>query len=185
LNLPSNSVRGPVRAWIEEHKHLFGAYVLEVGSRLPSSAPWAQSRGFAPASSWMGLDMQAGPGVDVVGDIHELPGSWAEKFTSVLCSEVLEHVARPWVAVPELFRVLQSGGHIIITVPFCFPVHAYPSDYYRYTDEGVKVLLGDAGFVDIKTSTAGEVPFILNDHGEPGVTRRSTYRHVLAVARKP
>lgn len=185
-HLPINSVRGPVRGWLSAFQHLLAGDVLEVGSRRPSSAWWADNRSLAfPGARWLGLDMQPGDGVDVVGDVHKLPEDWSSRFDTVVCSEVLEHVERPWVALPELARVTKPGGHLIVTAPFCFPVHAYPSDYFRYTMEGLRVLMQDAGFEVVTLAHGGTVDFLLNDHGEPGQVKRSTYRHALALGRKP
>jgi len=41
-------------------------------------------------------------------------------FESVLCFDVLEHVADYRVALREFSRVLSSGGHLILSVPFSF-----------------------------------------------------------------
>jgi len=112
-----------------------GDNVLEVGSRLHNlGCWWINNRDLATGRKWTGIDMQEGIGVDVVADIHNLPVDWTEKFSGILCSEVLEHVKRPWIAIPEMFRIMQPCGTIIITTLFCFHVHGYPYDYYRYTD---------------------------------------------------
>ncbi|WP_206431673.1 hypothetical protein, partial [Bacillus sp. 2A25] len=64
-----------------------------------------------------------------------------------------------------------------------FPEHGYPDDYFRYSQSGLRLLLADAGFSDISTEYAGEVPIELNDHGERGVARRRLPMHTFAVAR--
>lgn len=184
MRAPATSVRGRVRAWIEKHAAGLGDDVLEVGSRqhVPD-AWWVINRDLA-RGQWTGMDMQPGHGVDVVADLHALPEEWTGRFSGVLCSEVLEHVARPWVALPKLHAVMQPGALLIVTVPFCFPRHAFPDDFYRYTESGLLVLLEDAGFSSIQTAHSGESqPFALNDHGEPGLIRRTEPLHTFAVAR--
>ena len=180
---PMTSVRGPIRDWIERHAEGLGDDVLEVGSRqhVPD-AWWVINRDLA-RGQWTGMDMQEGAGVDVVADLHALPEEWAGRFTGVVLSEVLEHVARPWVALPSLHAVMQPGALLIVTVPSCFPIHAFPDDYYRYSESGLRVLLEDSGFSDIRTSNAGRVDFRLNDHGERGMAHRSTPMHTMAVAK--
>jgi hypothetical protein len=37
----------------------------------------------------------------------------------------------------ELHRVLKPGGHLILCVPFMQPYHPTPTDYRRYSKEGV------------------------------------------------
>jgi len=67
------------------------------------------------------------------------------EFDCVFCSQVLEHVARPWDVVKECSRVLRPGGVAMLTVPFLFPHHPSPTDYYRFTHEGLSFLVTDAG----------------------------------------
>ncbi|MDQ7301884.1 MULTISPECIES: methyltransferase domain-containing protein [Stenotrophomonas] len=181
--LPLNSVRGRIRAYIERHAGALGDDVLEVGSRIHDPAAWWCTNRDLANGQWTGIDMQAGEGVDQVADIHDLPAEWAGRFSGIVCSEVLEHVARPWMALPELRRVLQPGGLLVITTLFAFPEHGYPDDYYRYSQSGLRLLLADAGFSGVATEYAGEVPIELNDHGERGVARRRLPMHTFAVAR--
>lgn len=182
--LPPNSVRGRIRAWIERHRGKLGADVLEVGSRQHvKDAWWIVNRDLAQGR-WTGIDMQPGDGVDQVADIHDLPSEWSDRFSAVLCSEVLEHVSMPWVALPELFRVTAPGGWIVVTTLTAFPIHGFPDDFYRYTESGLRFLLQESGYVDVETASAGEVVMVLDDHGA-GMCKRSVPIHVFAVGRKP
>ena len=183
--LPPHSVRGRVRGWIEQHRAKLGTDVLEVGSRMTNSAAWWIVNRDLAAGQWTGIDMQEGHGVDMVADIHALPAEWDSRFSAVLCSEVLEHVARPWLALPELYRVTSPGGWIIVTTLTAFPIHGFPDDFYRYTQSGLRLLLSDAGFVDIETANAGDINVALDDHGGGALARRVIPMHVFAVGRRP
>lgn len=66
-------------------------------------------------------------------------------FDAVVCFQVLEHVTEPWLVVPELARVVKPGGIVLITVPFVFPHHSSPHDFYRYTHEGLRFLAERSG----------------------------------------
>lgn len=183
LRLPPDTVRGRVRSWIERHADTLGDDVLEVGSRLHvPQAWWCVNRDLA-RGQWTGMDMQPGDGVDVVADLHDLPVEWTGRFSGVLCSEVLEHVARPWIALPKLRQVIRPGGWLVVTTLFAFPEHSFPDDFYRYTCSGLALLLEDAGFSDITTEYAGGVTLMLNDHGEGPVNRRDLPMHTFAIAR--
>jgi SAM-dependent methyltransferase len=113
--LPLKSVRGRIRHYIERHAGKLGDDVLEVGSRMTTDKAWWIVNRDLATGAWTGIDMQPGHGVDRVADIHDLPAEWAGRFSGVLCSEVLEHVARPWVALPMLARVIRPGGWIVVT----------------------------------------------------------------------
>lgn len=182
MNMPPNSVRGRIREYIERHADKLGGDVLEVGSRMTiPNAWWIINRDLAK-DKWLGIDMQEGSGVDQVVDIHSPPAEWTGRFSGVLCSEVLEHVARPWLALPKLREIMQPGGWIVVTTLTSFPIHGFPDDYYRYTPSGLKLLLEDAGFKNVVTENAGHIQIQLNDHGEPGFCTRQLPMHVFGVA---
>lgn len=184
MKIPITSVRGRIRAYIESHAGKLGDDVLEIGSRMTNeNAWWIVNRDLAKGQ-WLGMDMQPGHGVDVVADIHNPPEEWIGRFSGVLCSEVLEHVERPWVALPKVAELIRPGGWIVITTLTSFPLHGFPDDYYRYTTAGLRVLMQDAGFVDVQTENDGAFAVRLNDHGEPGECRRNLPIHVFGVGRK-
>ena len=63
-----------------------------------------------------------------------------DEFETVVLFQVLEHVPRPWKVVEECARVLKPGGFLLASVPFLFPHHPSPNDFYRYTHEGLASL---------------------------------------------
>ena len=98
------------------------------------------------------LDLRAGPGVQVVGDAQAL-GFLASTFDVVLCTEMLEHVPEPKQAIDEIRRVLRSGGLLLLTTRFLFPIHDAPHDYFRYTKYGLRHLLRDFEIVELREET--------------------------------
>lgn len=182
--MPLDSVRGRIRNYIERHSSALGDDVLEVGSRLHNPAAWWLVNRDLARGKWLGIDMQPGEGVDLVADAHALPADWSGRFSGVLCSEVLEHVRRPWIMLPELRRVIRPGGFCIVTTLFCFHEHGYPDDYFRYSQNGLRGLLEDAGFVDIETEYAGDTVLALKNHDEQ-IFHKRVPLHVFAVARVP
>jgi SAM-dependent methyltransferase len=101
------------------------------------------------AGPYVGLDMRAGPGVEMLGLGDALPFADGA-FEVVVCTEVLEHDRRPWRTIAEAARVLRSGGAFLCTARGydergCFPIHEYPGDLWRFSLEGARVLAGDAG----------------------------------------
>lgn len=183
MKIPPNTVRGRIRGFIEAHANKLGDDVLEVGSRMTNPRAWWIVNRDLAKGAWLGIDMQPGDGVDMVADIHNLPKEWEGRFTGLLCSEVLEHVREPWVALKELHRVMAPGSTIIVTTLFAFPEHGFPDDYYRYSASGLKFLLEQAGFKDVQTQYAGEIAVTLDDHGEGMVNRRKIPMHIFAVAK--
>ena len=184
--LPPDSVRGRVRGFIEKHAVRLGHRVIEVGSRQPdnSDPAWADNRRLAsPETSWTGVDMFPGPGVDVVCDAQFLQFDDGA-FTGAVCSEMLEHVMEPQAVMKELARVIERGGLAIVTTLTCFPIHGYPDDYWRFTPSGLHLLMDRAGFTSIFVETAGNATFALNDHGEDGYVYKDCPMHVFATGIK-
>ena len=78
-------------------------------------------------------------------------------FDAVLCTEVLEHARSATQLASEFFRVLKPGGAAVITVPFMWGEHELPFDFRRFSVEGIKGLLDDAGFalIEVERSQTG------------------------------
>lgn len=62
------------------------------------------------------------------------------QFDILVADQVLEHVPRPWLAAPEIHRVLKPGGIAVVCTPFLYPIHGSPDDYWRLTPSAYKVL---------------------------------------------
>ncbi len=86
------------------------------------------------------IDIKRNP--DIVCDVCSMPFP-DNSFDLVFLIEVLEHVHNPPKALSEIYRVLKPGGTLIFSVPFIFPLHDRPCDYFRYTKYGLKLLLSD------------------------------------------
>ena len=61
-----------------------------------------------------------------------------DNFVSVAS---LEHMPDPCRALREVYRTLKPGGKLLLVVPFMYPFHAAPSDFFRFTDRGIAVML--------------------------------------------
>ena len=85
------------------------------------------------------VDAVSVDGVDVIGDIHALPLADA-CADAVVCTGTLEHVQNPRVAVTELYRILKPQGLVHIDVPFIQGYHPDPTDYWRFTLDGLRLL---------------------------------------------
>ncbi|PIP58155.1 MAG: hypothetical protein COX02_01785 [Candidatus Vogelbacteria bacterium CG22_combo_CG10-13_8_21_14_all_37_9] len=103
-------------------------------------------------SNRVGIDIRPGPGVDIVGSVYELPFPEAS-FEIVLCMVVLEHLEDPKRAITEMYRVLKPGGKIIVSVPFLFPIHDAPNDFWRFTKYGLKILFKDWQIEELQAET--------------------------------
>ncbi len=116
------------------------APIVEFGSlQVEPGQPNDLRRLFA-GRQFTGTDLRAGPGVDRVEDLRSL-GFADEEVGTALCLDTLEHCADPLAACRELHRVLAPGGVCVLSSVMFFPVHGYPHDYWRFTPEGMRLLL--------------------------------------------
>ena len=67
-------------------------------------------------------------------------------FDTIICTQVLEHVYHREKMISEAFRVMKSGGKIILTVPFAWELHEEPYHFCHYTKYGLKQLFEEGGF---------------------------------------
>ena len=136
-------MRPLVRTFVEDCARLFDAAepIVEIGARPAEGQEQdAYLRDLFPGKAYVGCDIQEGPNVDQIEDIHHLTFDDASVGT-VVCVEVLEHVADPIRAVEEIHRVLAPGGVAILTSVMFMPIHAHPWDFWRFTPEGFAKLL--------------------------------------------
>ncbi len=78
-------------------------------------------------------------------------------FDTVLCNQALERVVDAEGTISELYRVLKPGGYAIATVPFLFPEHKDPTDFRRYTRDGLVQMFSQAGFIIVECRGYGSV----------------------------
>lgn len=74
--------------------------------------------GKAKAAGAVGVDVRSGPGVDIVHDLNRLP--WPlqdDRFETVVCSHVLEHLAELPAVMREIHRVSKAGARVKIRTP--------------------------------------------------------------------
>ena len=78
-----------------------------------------------------------------------------EVYDSILCTQVLGDVRDPRKAFAEFFRVLRSGGTLLVSEGFFAEIHSAPEDYWRFTPFCLQLLAKEAGFTDISAEIIG------------------------------
>lgn len=88
-------------------------------------------------------------------DIHDL-SKLNKQFDLILLMSVLEHIENPFIAASEVKKIISDNGYLFISAPFFYPIHKDEkrrySDYWRFTDDGLRVLFHDYEEVWIKSA---------------------------------
>lgn len=79
-----------------------------------------------------------------------------DRFDGCMALSLFEHLDDPRRAIAEISRVVKPGGHIVLQVPFNFPVHGYPMDYWRWTQEGIRLFLQQNGMEVLRCDRQGK-----------------------------
>lgn len=138
------------KAWIDKRTKgcPTDAWFIELGARDINGCPERRTK------FYFGIDRIIGKGVDVQADNHGLPFADGT-FDFCICAETLEHDKEPWTTARELHRVAKSGGLLIVTVPgIGFPRHDFPSDYWRFTTDGLALLFKDFEIMECVNDSA-------------------------------
>jgi SAM-dependent methyltransferase len=137
---PGWSVRKPLADWLRaEGANAAGKRVLDVGCGLKPYYPF-----FAGAAEYVGVDVQENPHADLHGPIEALPVEDGS-FDIVLCTQVLEHVDDPPLAIRELHRVTAPGGRVLASTHGTMVYHPNPVDHWRWTHTGLERLFDANG----------------------------------------
>jgi hypothetical protein len=130
-------------AWLQRHLAAIPSDALDpllsIGSGTAHSRevlqPWIDERIYAPLER-RGVrvihhEYAAAEGVDIAGNIADPQVAAALQEVgaqSVLCCNVLEHLAERGPATDLLASLVEPGGYLIVTVPRHFPYHPDPID---------------------------------------------------------
>jgi len=119
---------------------------------LDTCAGWEPNfyRPLFPGKNYIKQDRQDfdPPCIDVICDIADMKPISDESIGLVLNLESLEHLPYPQKAIDEIHRVLRPDGLLILTTVMHFKIHRAPKDYWRFTPDGIELLLSRFNILD-------------------------------------
>lgn len=141
------------------------AGVLELGTKQSQPGRSTHHGDWIPDGvSHIRSDFDDGADVDVLADCHHLDDVFGPaSFDAVLAASVWEHLERPWVAADQLAHVTRSGGFVWVATHQTFPIHGYPSDYFRFSDVALASLFRDELWSDVRAGYSGRCRIIPPD----------------------
>ncbi len=160
--------------------------LLEIGSRARSGNSY---RHWFPADiDYVGLDVTAGPNVDIVADAHHLSRHVKQKFDFIFSISCFEHLLMPWKVAIEMNKVLRNGGLAHIISHGAWPLHEEPWDFWRFSKESWSGIFNKhTGFqvVDAKYQFPAQlVPRYINDANFEHLSLGKTYLISGCIVRK-
>jgi glycosyltransferase involved in cell wall biosynthesis len=177
-----------------------GRDVLEVGALNVNGSVRPMVEHHKPAS-YIGLDLEPGPGVDIVGDAEALWKHYEPaSFDVVVCCEMLEHTTQPARALAEMLRVLRPRGTLIVTTRSPGFGYHHPPDRWRYTQTAFATLSARLGLKTVLLCDDPEYPGVFYKarippgwawppgetlDGLPGITPMTTPVQVLGLPYQP
>lgn len=103
------------------------------------------------------------PHLDLAQDItEELPFDDGS-FDTIIVSDVMEHIPEPASVWAQLKRLLAPGGHILLNVPYYYPIHEAPYDFYRYTEFALRRFAEAANLEVVVFQPLGGSPEVIAD----------------------
>jgi SAM-dependent methyltransferase len=152
--LAALALAGTVRSFSMSHSFSDRA-VLDVGcGTMPYRSMFTQ-RG----ARYLGADIGGTPDILIPPD-GALPLA-DESVDFVVSFQVLEHVRSVAAYLSTARRVLRKDGRMFLSTHGVWPYHPHPTDYWRWTRDGLRTTLEDAGFRVLKmTALCGPAAWI-------------------------
>jgi SAM-dependent methyltransferase len=161
--------------------------ILEIGSRVVSPDSQSKRSYFPDVQSYTGFDYYQDFNTDQVGDAHKLSSYFKEKkFDAIFSVSVLEHLAMPWQVALEINKLLKPGGITFHSTHFAWPPHEMPWDFWRFSEEGMRVLFSEAiGFQSLETQLFSPARIYMENPSEDwSVPTHRSFGGVAILARK-
>ena len=120
----------------------FGRTVVDLGCGFAPYRTMLERTG----AKYIGCDLEAGPGVSIIIDLDSST-SLAPSCADVVASfQVLEHVWSLDNYLAECRRLLQPQGRLILSTHGTWLFHPHPTDFRRWTRDGLIRELTSRGF---------------------------------------
>jgi ubiquinone/menaquinone biosynthesis C-methylase UbiE len=97
---------------------------------------------------YVGIDLIHSKYVDCIASAEYLPVG-PETFDIIISTQMLEHVENPPKVIEEMYRVLKKEGIVYLSTPGVWEKHGTPNDYWRWTDDGLKIIFDDFSTVEV------------------------------------
>lgn len=121
--------------------------MVEIGSGKPVNGayPYSMADLFPSAGEFVMTDVNGSFGHRIL----DLTAGVDDEFDLLLCVSVLEHIPDLHAAVAGIRTLLRPGGTAFVAVPFAYPLHDEPHDFWRLSEHALRLLFEDFESVEI------------------------------------
>lgn len=152
--LAAAALAGSVRSFSTSHV-LSDRVVLDIGCGTMPYRSMFTERG----AKYIGADIDGAPDILIDGQ-GKLPLE-DESVDFVVSFQVLEHVRDVAAYLATARRVLRRNGRMFLSTHGVWPYHPHPTDFWRWTQDGLRATLEDAGFrISKMTALCGPAAWI-------------------------
>lgn len=137
--------------------------ILELGTKRSNvNLPTHHKEWVSKFSEYICSDIEPGVDVDLVCDSHKLLNYVEEEsYDGIISCSTFEHFKYPWIVAEQIGRALRVQGLIFIQTHQSFPLHGFPSDYYRFSPYALNALFPSEYGFEIVASTC-EFPCVIS-----------------------
>lgn len=96
---------------------------------------------------------------DIFHDLEKPLPVQDASYDHAILMNVLEHIYDYRQLLAETKRAVKAGGTVIIVVPYLFPYHASPRDYWRFSKEALQRICDDSGLQVVAIESLGSGVF--------------------------
>ena len=156
--------RRAIDRFLEESKSFYQGVVLDIGGRDRGAFRKPREQ----ATRWINADIEWKYKPDLCMDVaaQAIKSSSVDVVNAV---ELFEHVYLINEGLTECARVLKKGGHLLIAVPFLYPLHSDPFDFQRWTKDKWQRELKACGFHLERYNVSGYFFNVLADMLKSGI----------------
>jgi hypothetical protein len=116
-----------LQKFVAKIRHRIAGKVVEIGGNPQGPRAY----GLSHVVEYVNVDLLPGPGVHLVGDVHDPSLLAQQSVGSIVIFNVLEHCVQPATVVDNMYRWLRPGGRVFCMVPNAQRIHECPADYWR------------------------------------------------------
>lgn len=135
--------RRSIRTFVKKHREYLKGKVLDFGAGTESTCRKAQPY----------KELVLGEYIPYEPGDFELAAS---QYDAILCTQVLQYVPSPMQTIHLFKRILNSGGHLVLTYPTCWD-EVESNDFWRFTKAGMERTLLNAQFVILHHERRAEI----------------------------